>query len=174
MFNISDRFFIQLRDVLADAVIVPFTSILVNTYRKYHLFSAILPVSWQMCTFPLISLRELSANTISAFSFRSCRPSVVWPETTSSAAASLTMQTAGWPWWTLLSVRLESSCYWTFSCCCVSFTAESTVFPEQLQSLRIQRGPLCFARFYHEFVSSRFSGDPGKITVFYLPSEESK
>lgn len=168
MFNISDRFVIQLRDVLADAVIVPFTSILVNTWRKFHLFAAILSVSWQMCTFPLISFRELSASAISAFSSRSCRPSVVWPETTSSAAASLTMQTAGRPWWTLLSVRLERCC-----CFCVSFMIEATVFPEQLHSLRIQRGPLCFARFYHEFVSSRFSSDPGKITVFYLPSEES-
>lgn len=173
MFNMSDRFFIQLRDVLADAVIAPFTSILVNTYRKSHLFAAILPVSWQMCKFPFILFRELSASTISAFSSRSCWPSVVWPETTSSAAASRTMQTAGWPWWTLLSVRLECSCYWTFSCFCVSITSESAVIPEQLQSLRIQRGPLCFARFYHEFVSSRFASDPGMVTVFYLPSDES-
>lgn len=126
-----------------------------------------------MCTFPLISFRELSASMISAFSSRSCRPSVVWPETTSSAAALLTMQTAGWPWWTLLSVRLERCCYWMFSCFYVSFMAESTVIPGQLQRLRIQRGPLCFAQFYHEFVSSRFTSDPGKITVFYLPSEKS-
>lgn len=166
MFNISDRFFIQLRDVLADAIIVPFTSILVNTCRKFHLFAAIVPVLWQMCTFPLISVRELSASTISAFFSRSCRPSVVWPETTSSAAALLTMQTAGWPWWMLLSVRLEGSCYSMFSCFCVSFTAESTVIPEQLQSLWIQRGPVCFARFYHEFVSSRFSSDPGNSVLF--------
>lgn len=67
----------------------------------------------------------------------------------------------------------ERCCYWMFSCFCVSFTTELTVIPEQLQSLRIQRGPLCFARFYHEFVSSRFTSDPGKITVFYLPSEKS-
>lgn len=116
MFNISDRFCIQLRDVLADAVVVPFTSVLVNTCSKFQLFAVILPGSWQMCTFPLIYFRELSASTISTFSSRSCRPSGVWPETTSSAAAWLATQTAGRPWWTPLSVRLERSCYWTFSC----------------------------------------------------------
>lgn len=43
--NISDRFCIQLRDVLPDAVVVPFTSILVNICTKLHLFATRLLLS---------------------------------------------------------------------------------------------------------------------------------
>lgn len=131
------------------------------------LFAATLPASWRMSTFPVsfIEFRKMLASSISTLFPRSYQPLVAWPETPSTAAASLTIQTAGRPSWTPLSVTLQRSLLWTFSCFCVWFMVELTIVPEPLQRLWIQRGTLRFARFDHQPVSSHLSSDTGNIMV---------
>lgn len=54
----------------------------------------------------IISFREMSGSSVSRLFPCSYQPSVVWPETESTAAASLMIHTAGRLSWTPLSVKL--------------------------------------------------------------------
>lgn len=147
----SYRFCIQLRNVLTDSVIVPFTTILVRYVdTTFHIdiwyslnmcrcADVSVPACLGKCAHLFASFfREISASPISMFCHHWYQLLAVWLEMMSSVTILLTIQNVGRPFWLPLLVSLSdwSLCiqkYNSLLVACRALTPQYIVWMTQLE-----------------------------------------